>query len=383
MKKILIRADAYSGIGIGHVMRCLALAQAWQDRGGQTVLASSMLSPGLRARLRAEGMEYEHISASPGSAFDAMQTAASALANDLEWVVVDGYHFGSDYQRILKDAGLHVLLIDDNNHAAHYCADLILNQNIHADESMYTEREPHTRLLLGTDYVLLRREFLSARAERYALCCQVGTPESTLPGTPDSTLVGIPESTDSRVERDNPEVVTNLLVTMGGSDPDNVTSAVVRALQQVGVSGLMIKVVVGGNYMHYDELLASTTESQIPIQLVVSPTSMPELMKWADLAVSASGTTCWEMAYLGLPALLLTIADNQRTTAERLHQCGAFVTMCGKQPLDERAFRQNLRALIFGKDLRATLSRNASQLVDGLGAHRVFGCMLETVAVEG
>jgi len=317
-------------------------------------------------------MDYEHIAASPGSAFDAMQTAASALANDIEWVVVDGYHFGGDYQRILKDSDLHVLLIDDNNHATHYYADLILNQNIHANESMYSGREPYTRLLLGTDYVLLRREFLSvAGVNRGPEGCQVRTPDSTCS-----------DNAFARVERAIPEVVTNLLITMGGSDPDNVTSAVVQALQKVGVSGLRAKVVVGTNFMHYNELLATAAESRIPIQLVVNPANMPEIMVWADLAVSASGTTCWEMAYLGLPALLLTIADNQNVTAETLHRDGAFVTMSGKQPLDETAFQRTMRELIFGKDLREKLSRNVSQLVDGQGVYRVLECIQETMAVE-
>jgi UDP-2,4-diacetamido-2,4,6-trideoxy-beta-L-altropyranose hydrolase len=345
---LLIRADAYSGIGIGHVMRCLALAQAWQEKGREATFASSMLSPKLRARLRSEGIICAHIPSSPGSAFDALQTAELAMIKNADWVVVDGYHFGSDYQRIVKESGRHVLFVDDNRHAGHYYADLVLNQNLHADGSLYINREPHTRLLLGTDYVLLRSEFRRM----------------------------------SRSVRAIPNTATKLLITLGGSDPDNVTSAVVTALQKANTGALKVKVVVGANYMYYNELLSCASESKTPMQLVINPTNMPELMMWADLAISGAGTTCWEMAYLGLPGILLIIADNQRASAEELHRKETFVTLNGKRPLDEAEFLETFHQLLYNKERRETLSWNASQMVDGQGVFRVLEQVTEPELVE-
>ncbi|NYT10684.1 MAG: UDP-2,4-diacetamido-2,4,6-trideoxy-beta-L-altropyranose hydrolase, partial [Methanosarcinales archaeon] len=223
-RTLVIRADASTRIGTGHVMRCLALAQAWQDSGRRAVFAMGMGSPVLVDRLTFEGMEVFHLSAEPGSTEDAEQTADLAQSMGSDWVVVDGYHFGSDYQRIIKESGLRLLFIDDNGHVCHYYADIVLNQNLHANEDLYRNREPYTKLLLGTQYVLLRREFWPWRSWK----------------------------------RDIPEVARKLLVTLGGSDPDNVTLKVIQVLQQI--EQLETVVVIGGSNLHYEEL-SSALES--------------------------------------------------------------------------------------------------------------------------
>ena len=114
--------------------------------------------------------------------------------------MVDGYQFNADYQRALKAAGFRVLFLDDYGHATHYSADLVLNQNAYANEKMYAARESYTRLLLGTDYCLLRREFSSWRGWK----------------------------------REIAPIGTKILVTMGGSDPENFTTDVVEALCHLG-----------------------------------------------------------------------------------------------------------------------------------------------------
>ena len=109
-------------------------------------------------RLVSEGIDVINIFEKPGSMDDAKHTAYIAADSGSEWVVVDGYYFGSDYQKKIKEYGLHLLFIDDNGHADHYYADLVLNQNLHATEKLYRNREPNTKLLLGPKYVLLRQE---------------------------------------------------------------------------------------------------------------------------------------------------------------------------------------------------------------------------------
>ena len=146
---LLIRADASTQIGTGHVMRCLALARSWQDTLGQPIFAMTTSVPALEERLKSEGMEVIHLAAEPGSLADAKETAALAHQFNASWVVLDGYHFGSEYQKTIKISGLSLLFIDDYGHAEHYYADFVLNQNISADEQWYQHREPCTKLLLG------------------------------------------------------------------------------------------------------------------------------------------------------------------------------------------------------------------------------------------
>jgi UDP-2,4-diacetamido-2,4,6-trideoxy-beta-L-altropyranose hydrolase len=335
---LLVRADASAQIGTGHVMRCLALAQAWQDAGGRVVFLMAMETPALEARLRSEGMEVIHLPVQPGSTDDAIRTADFAHQVGADWVVVDGYHFGADYQRIIKDSGLRLLFIDDNGHAGHYSADLVLNQNIHAHEGLYPNKEPYTRLLLGTRYVLLRREFLKWRGWK----------------------------------REIPEVARKVLVTMGGSDPDNVTLKVVQALQQVDMDGLEATVVVGGSNPHYEELQSAVQDSRFPIRLESNVVDMPELMAWADVAVSAGGSTSWELAFMGVPTLVVILASNQRPIAERLDAVGVAINLgwCAdvSPPEMARVFMELMRTLT----TRTQMAQRGQELVDGEGAARVL-----------
>jgi UDP-2,4-diacetamido-2,4,6-trideoxy-beta-L-altropyranose hydrolase len=197
--QLLIRADASTGIGAGHVMRCLALAQAWQSVGGQVELAAAAITPALKARVIAEGIEFVSIKALAGSAADMSETTELARRKQVDLVVIDGYQFDAHYQQGLKSAGRQVLCIDDYGHANYYAVDWVLNQNLYAPKIDYCWRADYTRLLLGTDYALLRREFWGRQAGQRA----------TAP------------------------VAGRVLVTLGGSDPANVTLKVVQALGQV------------------------------------------------------------------------------------------------------------------------------------------------------
>ena len=337
-RPLFIRADASDQIGTGHMMRCLALAQAWQDAGGQVVFAMAMKDPVIEARLRAEDMGVVYLPARPGSADDTTQTTALAQQESAAWVVVDGYHFGAECQQMIKDSGLNLLFIDDNGHAEHYYADLVLNQNISASAGLYANREPYTRLLLGTRYVLLRREFLRWQGWK----------------------------------REIPVVARKVLVTLGGADPDNVTLKVVRALDQVAVDGLEAVVVVGGSNPHYEQLQSAIRNSPFAIRLERNVTNMPELMAWADVAVTAGGSTCWELACMGLPNLVLVLADNQRSIAERLDAAGVAVNLGWYENLSPVKVAQALAQLMVAAGRRADMARYGRELVDCGGSDRVL-----------
>ena len=120
--------------------------------------------PALGARLRAEGVAVERITGGAGGAEDARETAALASRLGAEWIVLDGYQFSGEYQQRVREAGHRLLAVDDYGHAGHYWADAVLNQTLGADATLYARREPHTHLLLGTAFALLRREFRRAGA---------------------------------------------------------------------------------------------------------------------------------------------------------------------------------------------------------------------------
>ncbi len=338
---LLIRADANARIGTGHLMRCLALAQGWKARGGQTVFITACESDDLRQRLSDEGFQVIAAEKPYPDSADWEITSQVLAAHPDAWVVLDGYHFDSAYQRQVKGDGQRLLVIDDMAHLDHYYADVILNQNINAEQLHYS-CEPYTRLLLGTRYVLLRSEFLAWRGW----------------------------------QREIPKVARKVLVTLGGGDPDNQTLKVVRALQQVDVDGLEAVVVVGASNPHLQELQSVAGNSPFAIRLVQNVTNMPELMAWADVAISAAGTTCWELAFMGLPALLVVTAENQIDVARGVEQAGAVLNLGQFANVDRARISANLEALLSDVERRRTMSARGRELIDGHGAERVYAALV-------
>ena len=318
-------------------MRCLAFEQHWRHAGGHSVFVTCMNTPSIKARLQLEGIETIQLPINPGSIDDAKQTINLAKKTSASWIVVDGYHFDSNYQQIIKDSGLNLLLIDDNGSAVHYYADILLNQNVHADENLYSSREPFTCLLLGTRYALLREEFLRWQGWK----------------------------------REIPETARNLLVTLGGSDPENVTQKVIQAINQTKFNNLNV-IIVAANNQYYEELESEVQKSKVTIKLKRNVLSMSDLMAWADMAVSAGGTSTWELAFMGLPMLTIAIADNQCQIVEELSKAGVALNLGWHQNTTSFGIAKVISKLLEDVGMRAEMSRRGQILVDGKGADRVL-----------
>jgi UDP-2,4-diacetamido-2,4,6-trideoxy-beta-L-altropyranose hydrolase len=337
-RTLLLRCDASVATGTGHAMRCLALAQAWQNAAGRAVFAMAQSTAAVEERLLSEKMEVVPVESQPGSRDDARGVAELASQLAAGWVVVDGYHFDADYQRELKAAGLQVLVIDDDGRSDHYAADLVLNQNAHADESLYSNREPYTRLLLGSRYVLLRREF-----ERWR-----------------------------EWKREIPVTGRKFLVTMGGSDPDDLTSRAIEALMQAGVEGLEAIVVVGGSNPHLESLQRLAAQCGESVRLLSDPSNLPDLMAWADLALIAGGGTLWELLFMGCSVLSYARNPVQAQIISQLSGEG-IVRGLGYPP--ECSQTQTAAALVElanSQERRARFSQLGRERIDGHGAERVL-----------
>jgi UDP-2,4-diacetamido-2,4,6-trideoxy-beta-L-altropyranose hydrolase len=338
---LLIRADASAEIGVGHVMRCVALAQAWQDAGARVVFALAAGGAEIEKRLRSQGFEVIGISASPGSADDAGQTAKLSMRCEARWLVLDGYHFSGDYRERVKGSTSSLLLMDDHGEFAPYNCDIVLNTNPYASDAMYPKHEGQTRFLLGSRYALLRREFLERQIQQVYV----------------------------------PEKVSRLLVTFGGADPHNVTLQVVEALQELDDPQLDVVVVVGASNPHRASLEAALKRSSRAAQLLSNVDNMPELMDRAELAISAGGGTCYELAFMKVPMFLITMASNHERTVEAYGRAKAALAAGWFDGLGRESLTAALRGLICDSKLRGELIENARQLVDGRGAQRVVEIM--------
>lgn len=342
----MIRADAAPEIGTGHVMRCLALAQAWREAGGEAVLATALSPGGLEDRLVAEGLSIHRLVAEAGSDADARATAALARDLGAVWTVVDGYQFMGNYQRVLKDAGLRVLVIDDYGHAGHYWADAVLNQNLNAHGTLYASREPGVRLLLGPRYVLLRREFWKWRGWKHSHARQA----------------------------------TNVLVTFGGVDPANVTLKAMAALAKLASTYWQAAVVVGPSNPNLPALRSAASSAPQSTRLLSDVRDMAELMAWADVVVTAGGSTTWELAFMGLPALTVIVADNQVELAETLSAHGVVQNLGWHTRLAEEELVEALAGLMSDQVARRAMGSLGQELVDGDGGRRVVQALQEAVA---
>lgn len=338
---LIIRADAFVKLGTGHVMRCLALAQAAKKLGKKVIFASVPGMEAIENRLRNESFEVIHQTHERGSMEDAEWTAGLAKERGAEWIVVDGYHFKDNYQKTLKEKGLKLLFIDDYGHCGHYFADYVLNQNIYASDSIYPTKEPHTKLLLGLKYALLRKEFESFR----------------------------------KIKREIPDVAQKILITLGGSDPDNISTKIVESLENIKNFKLEIKLIVGGANPHLEKIKKAVDDSSHNIETIRNASNMPELMKWADFAISGAGSSCWELCLLGLPMAVLVLADNQKPIAEGLEKAQAALNMGWGSKLEKMETAKTMSDVITDKTKRILMSEKAFKLVDGLGAERVAGIL--------
>jgi len=334
--RLLIRADASVSMGSGHVMRCLAIAQAWQDAGGEVTFVCAEVIATLADRLAGEGCELISIEAPAGSLSDANSVIEIATITSATALVFDGYRFGQEYDQRIALLRVPTLAIDDYGNVPHYLASFVLNQNLAASPSLYEHCSARTELLLGTKYALLRREFLR-------------------------------QNNWKTREYGN----TQVLVTLGGSDADNITEKVLRAIIPTANSrNLKIRVVLGGLNPHV-KAIAKFAKNHTFVDVHVNVSDMSEHYHWADLAITAGGRSNWEMCYFGLPRILIVTADNQRGIAEQLADYEIAQNLGSAKDFIANELVQTVCNQLSDHTWMDHARKIAASLVDGQGARRV------------
>jgi UDP-2,4-diacetamido-2,4,6-trideoxy-beta-L-altropyranose hydrolase len=335
---VVLRVDASPLIGLGHAMRCLALAEALGRTGLPVRLVTSAMPDAVAARFARAGATIVRIAESTGSAADSEVTIAEARRIGARWVVVDSYAVHASWQHRVRAAGLRLLVLDDEGCAGEWDADAILNQNLGANEAPYRLGAPQAALLVGPRFALLRGEFARQGHE----------------------------------PREIPDVAMRVLVTLGGADPGNATQRVVLALAQC--HDVEVRVLAGASNPHRAMLAAMIAEAGSPtrtMQLIVQADDMPEQMGWADLAISAGGSTLWELARMQLPALLVTLADHQQALANACVSAGMARLLGDVHRTEVQVIAERINTLRSDAPARRSMARAGAHLVDGHGADRV------------
>jgi UDP-2,4-diacetamido-2,4,6-trideoxy-beta-L-altropyranose hydrolase len=339
--RVAFRADASRWIGHGHVMRCLALADALHDSGAVCRFFCLAEEGNLLGEIRARG--HEVVSVDAMQADDGAEWVTTGIENwRPHWLVVDHYALDARWESRMAASTDHIVVIDDLVNRDHACA-LLVDQTFGRDAMAYRSRVPgHCRVLAGAEYALLRPAFALLRQESLAL-------------------------------RRTPSL-HHILVSVGGVDADDAAGRVLHALASVVLpSDLTISVALTSAAPHLLALRARAARMPHRTKIVVDAPDMPRLLMSADLAIGAGGTSSWERCCLGIPTIVLALVENQRGVAKALHDAGAALWIEDMAALDTR-LSAALRDLASPAALSA-MSLFASQVTDGRGAARVIAAM--------
>jgi len=330
---VIFRCDANARIGIGHVMRCVALAQACQERGRQVVFAVRELPMQLETRIRGEGFEVVRVGAE-ASKEDARITLELARDRGAEWIAVDGDAFEGEFLRSLQRAGLHILLLDDFARRRTFPADVILNPNLGATESLY-QGQTSAALLVGSPYVPLRREFIAGRDDRMF-----------------------------------PERARKVLVSLGGSDPENLAPRIAATLGERG--DLNVSIVAGPSYEHWEELQSAAGRN---VQTLQDPLGIAQLIAESDLAITAAGGTLCELLYSRCPVLSYWRNPVQGRVVRSVAEQGAAYDLGDVGDFSSSMLVESMEKVAADSALRVSMAECGRTLVDGRGAQRVAEAM--------
>jgi UDP-2,4-diacetamido-2,4,6-trideoxy-beta-L-altropyranose hydrolase len=355
--KYAFRADASLQIGSGHVMRCLTLADALRAEGADCLfvcrdhpgnLGEMILSRGHALRLLDLAEEGAPLDSAPvhaawlGASWlkDAAETKAVLDGFVPDWLVADHYGIDARWEVAVLPQKARLMVIDDLADRSH-AADVLLDQNLGRKAGHYDDLVSTTcQRLIGPDYALLRPEFAAVREQ-------------------------------SLLRRASGEL-ERIFVSMGGTDPDNVTGQILSALaKSTFAESLKITVVLGRGAPHFDTVRRYASTTLLDIELYSNANNIASLMADADLAIGAAGGTAWERCCLGLPTLLLVAAGNQRQGARALDAANAGVLIGDARLADWEEKLRNAVDVCSDRLSLSALSRNAGRLCDGLGTGRL------------
>ncbi len=317
-RHVVIRADASPTIGLGHVARCGALADELVGCGVAVTWCRSGLPTGTVDHVDRGAIDVVEARTATG--------ADEVIALDPDAVVVDGYHYTSDLFEALEGQGIPYAVIDDNVETAARRPAVVVNQNPHADASLYDHLDSDPLLLLGTEHVMLRREVVAAASK------------------------GVRER------------ARNVLVAFGGSDPRGLTEP--AAFAAAG-AGLPVRVALGA--AHPDRAGVSARLAAADGVVVTQPEDYLSELAGAGVAVLAGGTSLWEAAHLGTPVVAVVTADNQRAPAAAAQRKGLVADVLEAEELADRLADAVLRARGAG----------GPSSVPGDGARRVAAAVVE------
>ncbi len=365
---VAIRVDASTRMGTGHVMRCLTLATKLKEHGANVIFLSKKHQGNLNQLITQKGFELFELSAPIqnienetdeklwlGCNFqdDANECLQAFKSLTIVLLIVDHYSLDAHWQRLIKAklSLTKIMVIDDLANRSHDC-DFLLDQTLGRKKSDYEKLVPnYCQLLLGADFIMLRDEFLQNRA----------TAKNTR---------------NSRIKASG---IENILITMGGTDPDNIAEKLLNWLikfQHDSQTSNKIQVTLVANQASaFIKNLEEISANHDWITIVINPESMAKLMLATDIAIGSSGATAWERCCLGLPSLSIISAENQKFVSENLTRAGAIINLSHFSKLTYTKFSESLTRITSIITYQQMVEQSFA-CCDGLGLTKVADVLL-------
>lgn len=349
---IVFRVDSSLVIGGGHLMRCLALAESFSNNGACVAFISRKHKGNLNILIREKGFQLFELPVDNsypkqggggysdwlGASWedDAKEVEAILSQRETEVLFVDHYAIDDKWEKQVKLGCMRLVVIDDLANRMHSC-DFLIDQTCDRRWQEYEQYVDKDCLcLLGSQYAILRSEFAVLRQRS--------------------------------LERRKLAVYDKILVSLGGVDKDNVTAEVLKALANCSLPvNAQITIVLGHHAPHKQVILDLVENTPYRTRLLIGVSNMGGLMADSDLAIGAAGSSAWERCCLGLPTIMIVIADNQLTVAKNLSRRGAAILL-------EGSIKEGLSQLFSGSISQQLkdVSTKSAQLVDGLGCDRII-----------
>ena len=338
--KIGIRVDGGENIGMGHIQRCLALAQQLKKRNTEVIFIF-LKNEIVKEKIEKEGFGEIELKERIDLKEDLIKTSKIIKEESIDILITDSYKFNQDYLVEIKKKTPFLISIDDLGKFS-FPSDIVINQNIYAKSLNYRSLNGKTKFLLGPKYALLREEFTNVK------------------------------------ERKIEEKIQNLLITLGGEDRFNLSPKILKVLDKIE-EDFGITVIIGPFFKNLTQIEKVIKKMKKKVNLIHNPFSISKLMLSSDLAISGGGITLYELAATSTPALSICLADNQLKSIKRMERKGMIIGLGWGNRFAEEEFRQNLSTLCNNFELRKKMCQKGQKLVDGKGAQRVTNLILQKV----
>lgn len=331
MVDFLIRADATPKMGVGHIMRCFALAQQCQKQQIKVVFVCAHLVDMCQQHLLSNHFEIHQLICAAGSAEEAAETIAIAKQYHAKAILFDGYHFSKVYFDIFAAEQIPLWMVDDFGQVPSYFK-MVINFQAWADSSAY---HSSCKQFLGLKYYFLRKAFWPYLLQQDSVASENRT----------------------------------ILVMMGGTDPNQQTQRLLLILEKLSLPFNVILILGAKNPLL--EQYVAKQRSHIPIELHTNPDNIPQLMHEALFAITAGGGTSWELAFMQVPSLVIVQADNQEKVAEYVQKLGVGFNLGFYTQLTDHVLEEALLTLGTDDGIRQKMRTAALKLNIGKNIHEI------------